>query len=645
MLAALAACTDDVALDSLPPPTAATLSSVLPLTVVPGSTLVVSGNNFGATASHQLKLSGSITEAGATRSLEQTFTLTTESLQLARVKIIDARFKALGQGKFTGQAQVISTNAAGQASGPALSLKLTMARHLTPGLTDVGQGLVYLNSEVVVLGHGMLLGGSEGTCRVELSGCFLPVKATGSCEINGAKVSASGALTAQKAGRRDRGSFTFSPSFVGLTPGTFKGNLLLRNVHADGNRQASATRKVTYYLDRSRITGLAQTSVSLGQYLDIQGAGFVGGTSGSTAVDLSGSFTPAGAGARSVTINLVPAYVSGKLVRYVLEREQGMGATIKLTSERGLLQGSWTPTVYWGTRSEKGLTTKLKLKLAPVKQVVWVRFGKSYLDSLRRFGLAAVDAMTRDRILAVLARDYKGINVEFRTTEPKDFKLYVKLDIGGKDPNGLGLLGYDNTPGKDVDNKRLYDWIGGVNAMTQQDGYPGYGGIFLESLLGFSEHPPADVARSPLHSPLFDQVFDPFRPDRGKKLTSTEASQVSRLTSGKGCAGPGRSSDRAAMAACAVWVLGNVVGSTASHELGHSLGLAEPYGSATQYHNPGDRAARLMEVGATRPLDERAQLNGKGPAVFCNEEYTYLKSILPLDPPIKDPVAKRPKCY
>ena len=91
---------------------------------------------------------------------------------------------------------------------------------------------------------------------------------------------------------------------------------------------------------------------------------------------------------------------------------------------------------------------------------------------------------------------------------PDDWVWYAQVDVTGIDPNGLGLMGYDNSPGKDVGNLRLYDHIGGVNALTQQDGYPGYGGIFVESFLAFSEHPPSGIASVPGASPSFDDIFD-----------------------------------------------------------------------------------------------------------------------------------------
>ena len=57
----------------------------------------------------------------------------------------------------------------------------------------------------------------------------------------------------------------------------------------------------------------------------------------------------------------------------------------------------------------------------------------------------------------------------------------------------------------------------------------------------------------------------------------------------------------------------------------------------------GDVPNRLMDSGGDRPFEERAELAGQGPAVFCDEEYAYLKKILPLDAPA-DPPVSRPPC-
>ena len=70
----------------------------------------------------------------------------------------------------------------------------------------------------------------------------------------------------------------------------------------------------------------------------------------------------------------------------------------------------------------------------------------------------------------MVERDYAGINLELRDELPTDFALFSQGELSGPDPNGIGLIGYDNTPGKDEGNLRLYDRIGGVNALTQQGG-------------------------------------------------------------------------------------------------------------------------------------------------------------------------------
>jgi hypothetical protein len=287
-----------------------------------------------------------------------------------------------------------------------------------------------------------------------------------------------------------------------------------------------------------------------------------------------------------------------------------------------------------------GATTNATLEVAPVKQVIYIRFLPSYVDSLRLYGLANADALVRKRIFAVAARDYAGINVEFRDAPPTDFALFSQVDVEGPDPNALGLLGYDNTPGKDVGNQRLFDRIGGVNAQTQSDGYPGYGGIFAENFLGFSAHPAPRVQRLEVDPSHFDAIFDPLRPDTGNPVSTAELrAGVAALTDGQRCLGK---RDRASEVACGVFVLGNLVGTTLTHEIGHSLGLADPTGEA--FHDPGDAPDRLMDAGGDRPLEERAELMGLGPAVFCSDEYIYLRTVLPGSDAAGGDSVARPDC-
>ena len=70
---------------------------------------------------------------------------------------------------------------------------------------------------------------------------------------------------------------------------------------------------------------------------------------------------------------------------------------------------------------------------------------------------------------------------------------------------------------------------------------------------------------------LFDDIFDPFRPDvgGGKLVSLSEIGSVPLLSSTVECP----ASDRSTRIACAIMVMGNLIGTTVSHEIAHSLGL------------------------------------------------------------------------
>jgi hypothetical protein len=61
------------------------------------------------------------------------------------------------------------------------------------------------------------------------------------------------------------------------------------------------------------------------------------------------------------------------------------------------------------------------------------------------------------------------------------------------------------------------------------------------------------------------------------------------------------------------------------------------------FHNAGDAPARLMDAGGDRPFLERAELQGTAPGEFCDDEYAYLRQILPKDEPA--PSVQRPGCF
>ncbi|RLB64521.1 MAG: hypothetical protein DRI90_04360, partial [Deltaproteobacteria bacterium] len=447
---------------------------------------------------------------------------------------------------------------------------------------------------------------------------------------------------------RTRVVFPFSPHIAGIVPGSFTGTVRLINRHsalAGGVEPDTDTLPTANSIIEPAIVSFAPSTASLGQYVDISGGGFIGVRPGesdamlaTTTIELSGTFTPAGEEPIAADLSLVPEFVRGQMVRYVVNEEDDLGQSIDLRKVAGSFTGTATPQVQFGQDTVTGTAKTITLGIGHVRQVVWLRFMPTYVESLRHFGVRGLDSRIRDRVFEVARRDYGGVNMDFRATKPDDFALYSIVEIGGPDPNGMGLMGYDNTPGKDDGNLRLHDKIGGVNAITQLDGYPGYGGVFVESLFAFSIHPGSLAQSVEGADPLFDLLFDTFRPDlEGNPVAASELNSLPELNDSESCP----ATDRPTQVACAARVLGSLIGTTTSHEIGHSLGLADPGGSA--FHNTGDWPNALMDSGHARSFKERAELGGEGPGAFCQISYDYLRLILPTSEP--DPMPVRQDCY
>jgi hypothetical protein len=269
------------------------------------------------------------------------------------------------------------------------------------------------------------------------------------------------------------------------------------------------------------------------------------------------------------------------------------------------------------SREVSGDPVAFSFTLAQVRQIVWVHFIPGFYESLARFGLAASYGEIEELVATRIESIYDGFHLEVRLERPTDFSEngFAQVEIGGIDPNGVGLFGYDNTPGKDVYNKRLFDRIGGLNAETQFDGNRGYGGVFVESMLYFSSHPdlPGEPPASrPDPDPLFDEIFDPVR--------STPASLAEIRGEGDG--------ERVNQVRRALEALANMIGETTAHELGHSLGMADPFGPPTVFHNAGDEPGCLMDSGGNRPVGERTAQPGFEPTRLCGDHPMYLDMIL-----------------
>jgi hypothetical protein len=582
------------------------IARIEPATVVPGTTLIVTGAfDDGALALHL---------AGA----ELDVTWPAVVIDATTLHVTVGPFAA---GDFHGAATIERMSGGRTFVTPAAQVDLAFRTELAPAPTAIATGVAFVNDAIAVDGDGFLLGGGEGATTATLAGCVTP-------DGGGACAPVPDRALPVIAESRTRARFVLAPRVVGIRPGAFTGTVTIANELASGARLAAAPQPVRYDLIGPEVHAVAPAAASLGQYVFVDGGGFVAAgdddRSAATELELVGTFRRAGGPARAVAMTLIPEPLTGRRARYVINPDDELGRALDLRRETGAFTGTLTPITSYAGARVRGTARPFSLEVAPIKQVVALEYRPSFVDGLRDFGLRAVDAQIRARIAATCAAAYAGVNLELRDGAPADFALYTDVELVGLDPNDQGLFGYDNSPGKDAGNLRLYDRLGGVNAQTQADGFAGYGGIFLRSLFGFSQHPGA-LARPTIGAdPAFDQIFDPFRPDRGGAPVSS-ADLATALPDVTGADCPAR--DRPRQIACAIRVLGALVGGTLAHEVGHALGLADPAGDA--FHDPGDAPNRLMDAGDARPFLERAELGGQGPAVFCTDEYAYLRQILP----------------
>ncbi|MGE5187347.1 MAG: hypothetical protein ACM31C_35110 [Acidobacteriota bacterium] len=614
------------------------LSKVDPGTIIPGTKVVIAGASFVDDHWGQgtLHLVG---QAGG-KAVDVQWPAKFVDFSTMNVAITGDQIDALGGDvDFHGTAAIeFVAQSDGQAyKSDPLTLDLSFRKQLTPSPTGIVTGVIFVNDQIEVDGSGFLLGGDEGTSYARVTGCFTQDGSSTCTPISSQDL----AMQPADPFSRTKAQFAFSPKLTGIQPGSFQGQIQIVNKQMTGATVMADAIDVTYTVVTAQIFSVDPPAASLGQYVFIHGGGFVGGEPGAlTEIELAGNFNKTGGQPVPVTMTLIPEFVEGRLVRYVLNTDDALGHALDLRKDTGHFEGTATPVVSYGSDSVRGVSSPAAFDIAPVKQVVYLDYETAYVEELRDFGLRAVDQKIRDRILAVCKEAYKGVNMDFRTDPVTDFALFENVDLVGVDPNNMGLFGYDNSPGKDDGNMRLYDQLGGVNAVTQQDGYPGYGGVFLRSLMAFSKHPGSFAQMAPGADDHFDKIFDPFRPDQGgSPITSADlaANDIPVLADSSSCPG----TDRKTRIACAIFVMGNLVGGTLAHEIGHSLGLANPY--ADGFHDSGDQPNRLMDAGGDRPFLERAEMGGQGPAVFCDDEYTYLRQVLPTNEPPNN--VQRPGCF
>lgn len=526
---------------------------------------------------------------------------------------------------------------AGRVFPGAHDFSATLARQLTPALTELEQVEVYLNDQIIVTGSDFLDGDREGSTHVIIDGWF---EADEGERVRVLDVQLPAEL--METSSRTRLSFLWSPAIGGLRPGVFSGRIQPFNVHRDGTISSGRSLDATIVQKESALLRISPDEISLGQIIEATGRGFIGAPDGdprngrgTTSVRLLGEFTPCSGSIAHcqgepypIDTELVGRWISGSEIAYdlTITNVGGYLHAVDLDAQRGIFVGSAIPVLTYADQRIEGIgLERISFTIGPVRQIAWVRFINGFSESLEAFGLGAVEGEIRSRVLDRMQQIYcppdapdRCINVEFRTEEPQDFArgAYAIIDIGGPDPNNIGLFGYDNTPGKDIHNLRLWDHVGGENALGAIDGI-GYGGVFVESMFFWSDQPLHDdrPLGAPSPDPLFDEVFDPVRYN---EVVAGEWPE-------------GASDERRTEIERAIHALSSVIADTAAHEFGHTLGLAQPTVQDGAYHNPVPRDGCLMDSGTHRPFEERARLNGNPGATFCDENVEYLLHTLPMD--------------
>lgn len=612
------ACEDAVTGGAILPTLA--VGAISPKTLVPGSRLVITGSGFtGPEVSELLVIVRGAVDGEPLEFAVAPERLDDETLAVSISGQVESALIRPG-GRLVGRLSVLRTpfiDAPTEEKGKDFDLRVERA--LTPTLASLSPERLFVGDTLTLSGDGFLFP-TEGASLVELSGQMTTTLPARVVPVDGLQIPGeplSDDATSPESARAAL-AFTLTPDVLGVLPGRFTGEVRVVNTHNDGTVTSSAPLTVDLPLEPPFVEAVEPTQASRGQWIRIRGRGFTpadGLLQAATVLVLEGTFTPRGGSATPLqgpsALTLVPdLIVDNQHLSAVLRVERDTDGRLSgLGLNAGRFEGTITPVLLLGPDLVRGQALPLTFEVLPQRQVIYMRALPSFDDALGEFGLLVEKEAVMERILEVVTRDYQGINVAFSWEEPTDYAEYGVVEVAGRDPNGTGLFGLDNTEGKDVGNLRFNDIIGGYNADTEAGGYSAYGGVFPGEFMNLSMR----RGENPLASSRFDDVFDPVSPALGGK-----AAELGESDGG---------SARAQEIREAVRVFANLVGSTISHEVGHSLGLAAVDG---QFHNIGDNPGWLMDSGSYRSFEERAELDGQGPSFFGPPSRAYLESILPL---------------
>jgi len=607
------------------------LLSATPGSVVPGSRLVVRGEGFRS-GEAKITLQGTIVrDDGSTAFVDWSAPPSVQSATELWAFVGEDLLMATGgagtvQGKL-GLEQVLD----GKRFVATLALTLDVDRELVPVLNAFDPAVIFFGDRVAVRGRGFLLGGDEGDMQLVATGTFVPE--------HGSPRQLAEYPLALDVRSREGAVYVHTSELFGLKVGTFEGRLVARNVHRSGGSRDSAPLEGRVVVLRSDIAGVDPLAASRGQKIAVTGHGFLVDAEDGTATSLRlrGRFVPEEGADQDIAMDLDLQVDDDPGSAVWVLRPQVVGEElVGPGAQPGVFTGTVAPVLANGREELVGEAWTGTLQVLPARQIVHLKFLPGFLEGLNLFGLRNLEYRVRARIMEVVQRDYEGFSVELRQEPPDDFAEWSTVEVTGFDPNGSDLFGLDNTCpnyagtgtcSKDTGNLILSDYVGGTSADQSAVGSFPYGGVFIASFLRFSPNVCATMTGEGLRE--FKKCRQSTFPMRTDRFNSVFASFVPILDGTEATADEWAAGPRSAAVTEAVRVLGTIAGNTITHELGHSLGLAQETGAVDDYHNAGDTPGWIMNPGGARPFEERAELDGRPPPTWAPGDAEYLLRVLP----------------
>jgi hypothetical protein len=278
------------------------VTKVAPETIIPGTKLVVNGASFVDTqwGSATLRLQGTAGGSSVDVSWDATFV----DFSTMTIAIDGSNIDEIGgEVQFDGTAtvEVLATSDGQTYESDPVDVSLAFAETLSPSVTSVdNNGVIFVNEKIAVMGEGFLLGGDEGTTVARIAGCFT-LDTGGACTPIGTQEIP---LVPVDPVKRNAATFAFSPTVAGIRPGAFTGTVTIVNQQTAKPPQMAPASNVTYNMVSPQIFTVCvgdpcnaqSVSASLGQYVFVQGGGFIGGDAAqSTELELRGTFHRTGA--------------------------------------------------------------------------------------------------------------------------------------------------------------------------------------------------------------------------------------------------------------------------------------------------------------------------------------------------------------